>query len=406
MRLLHTLPILTALLPTLAGIGDAPALGREAQPPLRGVKLILAIDARSNLAGLRQMSAGLSTMEVVMRMCGIPAESIKIDPDDVTPESMLNAVRATRVDADEALLFYYVGHGATDRRYGHFLSPRGGQRKDLLRSRLRDEVLRKRAGLSIILTDCCSSSGTANYKVAGAPQFLEEFVEFMKDLFLRSRGLVDITAATYDPSSETGEYGWFHPASGGIFTSAMERSIFLNTGVNRRLLDTDGDGQVGWAEIFPLIVRDTERGFADYKRDVAAGRVRLTPDEATELARQQTQRPQAFSLGDVEQPRPVGRRGEFGAWIADNYGFGIVIVAVAPGSPASRIESLNGRATGGSGEFIPGDTIFEANGRRISNVSDFLSTLADVGPGGRLAVSGYDASTSWQTTYRAEVILR
>ena len=123
---------------------------------------------------------------------------------EVAPARLLAAVAALDVRPTDALLLYYAGHGAWADA-GAYLRPKGQvlPRADLL------AALRARgAGLTIVLTDCCSTyvGGTFLF----APPRVDP--DTVRDLFFRHRGLVDVTAAS------RGQVAVGDKALGGVFT--------------------------------------------------------------------------------------------------------------------------------------------------------------------------------------------
>jgi hypothetical protein len=86
---------------------------------------------------------------------------------DVTPDRLLGHCRGLRVGSEEAVLFYYSGHGGYHRNKGHFLALTHGPlyRRDVL-SALQEQ----RPRLIVLLTDCCSdyAGGAFQEEPAGA----------------------------------------------------------------------------------------------------------------------------------------------------------------------------------------------------------------------------------------------
>jgi hypothetical protein len=72
---------------------------------------------------------------------------------DVTPERVLNHYRDLAVSAQDALVFYYSGHGAFERSRGHLLTFVNG---DLPRSSVLEAMQKHRPRLAVVLSDCCA----------------------------------------------------------------------------------------------------------------------------------------------------------------------------------------------------------------------------------------------------------
>jgi hypothetical protein len=71
----------------------------------------------------------------------------------VRPDNVLKHYADLKLDADEALVFYYSGHGAYHASRGHFLAFTHGNlfRKDLLAA-----MQKHNPRLTVLLTDCCA----------------------------------------------------------------------------------------------------------------------------------------------------------------------------------------------------------------------------------------------------------
>jgi hypothetical protein len=193
---------------------------------------------------------------------------------DVTPENILDYYRHLKTEPNEALLFYYTGHGAVDQFRGHYLDL--DKRGRLYRSTLRAAMLQKNARLVAILTDSCANlTGNEGISPRGrkAPP-LNSFlaptpaktssagVSWKPDpvghgtgtvlwhLLFHHCGLVDINGAAM------GKLAYANRDLGGYFTATL--ADLLSEPVAR--FDTNGDHFVEWSEFFALLRRNTEHG--------------------------------------------------------------------------------------------------------------------------------------------------
>jgi hypothetical protein len=117
-------------------------------------------------------------------------------------------------DNGDTVLFYYNGHGGVvDGR--HVLTMKHG---DVARSLIESEIRKLNPRLALILTDCCSTfseQAAGSYGGAAAAN-----LRAMRKLFLRGRGVVNVTAA------ERGRSAWIFPSPiGGAFTRALAQGL-------------------------------------------------------------------------------------------------------------------------------------------------------------------------------------
>ncbi len=175
-----------------------------------------------------------------------------------TPQSVLTYYRNLKTGPSDAVVFFYSGHGATDRRRGHMLTLRWGT---LLRQDLRRAMTRQRPRLAVILTDCCADLTGLRRSVAEEELARTEMPllperaptrgggTVARQLFLQHRGLVDINAA------QTGKSASGTAQRGGFFTS----SLITLLSQPLEAIDVNRDRFVEWREFFPAVQRQTQR---------------------------------------------------------------------------------------------------------------------------------------------------
>ena len=140
---------------------------------------------------------------------------------DVNANAILAYYRDLKVGRDDALFFYYAGHGATDPGKGHFLALQELNAKPLLRADLLRAMQSHQPGLVVLMTDCCSNRFSLPGKTRrvyvdeGTAQTIQPV---LRCLLYQSRGIVDITA-----SSGNASYGDDH--DGGIFTRTFDKLV-------------------------------------------------------------------------------------------------------------------------------------------------------------------------------------
>jgi hypothetical protein len=250
-------------------------------PELRKLRALLVIDSSSNLAV--SVAHDRKTVETMLRSY-VPADRLTVDVIDgtkVTRENILKHYRDLKTGRDEALLFFYAGHGAFEREKGQVLQPQMGKTPVIPRADVRRAMEDRKPGLVVLLTDCCSTYLRARPKRLHRKANSEpQLHPVLRCLFFQHRGTVDITAA------EDGTASFGDDQHGGVFSNALVN--LLESDLKR--VDRDGDRFVTWKEFFPQVVRQTEKDFQDF-----AARARAAGEEVE----QKTQRPHSFALPEA-----------------------------------------------------------------------------------------------------------
>ncbi|MDB5306846.1 MAG: hypothetical protein JWO38_1048 [Gemmataceae bacterium] len=274
------------VLAALAALVTGGPPGRAADPPpARKLHVLLAIDTGSDLRA--SVLLDQERMERVFK-ANIPADRLAFQTltgSKLTSENVLAHYRGLKVGPDDALLFFYAGHGAKDPDKGNAFVPQLGKVPPVYRSDVREAMRKTGAGLVVLLTDCCSThSKLAGKPVYGAtrpvtPASATGIHPTIEHLFFRHRGVVDITAAA------DGEASWSDFKDGGVFTRTLGKQLLRPIAE----LDTDGDKFVSWKEFFPVLKKESEGTFRSW-----SARMRSAGADVD----QSTQRPTSFSLGE------------------------------------------------------------------------------------------------------------
>jgi hypothetical protein len=271
---------LSALVPAARATED-PARPNE----LKRVRALLVIDTESNLVD--SVKHDRENMRILLQE-HIPAERCKVDVLEgkkVTRQDILRYYRDLKTGPDEALLFFYAGHGCIDHDLGQCLQPQMAKTPLVPRAEVRKAMEQKGAGLVVLLTDCCSTRLKAKPKPNGRQTIKGvKLHPVLRCLFFQHRGTVDVTAAEDD----TGSFG--DDEHGGVFTGSL---VTLLEG-DLQTVDRNGDGFVSWKEFFPILARETEKNFRAFAERARAN---------NEAVGQKTQRPRSFALPDA----PVSR---------------------------------------------------------------------------------------------------
>jgi hypothetical protein len=219
---------------------------------------------------------------------------------EVTPKRILEEIRKLPVRPEDSLLVFFGGHGGQTRERKLFLLTRGGE---LPRSELLQAMDAKKAGLTVLLTDCCSNLIRRNGSrdIVDRPGVKVELRPVMRSLFFASRGKVDITAASDDKA-----YG--DDASGGLFTKALCElwKQDAETATSRKLVARLHKGEeqtVSWEEFFAGLKEDTEASFTKWRDKL--------PRSAVDQVSSKSQTPKQYSLAELvktETSTPAGTK--------------------------------------------------------------------------------------------------
>jgi len=269
--------IALGLLVTLGWCGGAAA--QTPPPELRKVHALLVIDTLSDLGESVKVDGERIDHLLSNMLPKDRAEILVLTGKDVNANAILSYFRGLKAGPDDALFFYYAGHGATDPQKGHFLALQELGTKPLLRADLRRAMQEHQPGLVVIMTDCCSTRFALPGKTRrvipdkGTARTIDPV---LRCLLYQSRGVVDITAASGNAS-----FGDDH--EGGIFTRTFAKLV--EEGIPRS--DANQDGFVTWPEFFSRLQSQTQGVFVTWAQHQRA---------RGEEVDQTVQKPHAFEL--------------------------------------------------------------------------------------------------------------
>lgn len=284
---------LLAALPVLGQTPPAPA--RTNLPELKKLQVLLAIDTNSALSD--SVDADRRNMETLLRK-HIPEERLELtvlQGEQLTRDGILQYFKNLKTSPDDAVLFFYAGHGKIDEQKKPYFAPQKGKVPTITRAEVRRAMSEKKPGLIILLSDCCSTENRLRLQGEDAAGKRERSLResalhpTLRCLFFQHRGVVDITAA----QEGTGSFG--HYKRGGVFTQALVK--LLDSDVKD--LDTNKDRFVTWKEFADQLTRKTEELFEQLCEQA---RERQKWDIKKE---QKNQRPQFYSLPDGPQTYAV-----------------------------------------------------------------------------------------------------
>ena len=190
-----------------------------------------------------------------------------LEGNEMTQKMELDHNRRLIVGENVTLVFYYTGHGGFYPEKGHLLAMRNYYNIDgkqwtkyatVDRKELLAAMSRHNPRAIIVLTDCCASTDVPVYSgvrlKAPNPAFKTNLKgqgkgEVFRDLFFRSQGVVNITAAmTGTPARGDRKKGGSH------FTVALTNLLRESP----QLFDDNGDKLVEWREFFPRLTTLTQ----------------------------------------------------------------------------------------------------------------------------------------------------
>src|SRR4051794_35077849 len=147
------------LLPLAALLALAPVARADDVPELKRLRALIVIDTKSNLA--ESVHEDGERIEKLLHD-NIPRSryTLKVlKGDDVSEAKILDFYKTLKTGPDEALFFFYAGHGAYDnaKKEPVFELKRADKVIGVLRRTVVQAMEAKGAGLNVILSDCCSS---------------------------------------------------------------------------------------------------------------------------------------------------------------------------------------------------------------------------------------------------------
>ena len=231
----------------------------------------------------------------------------------VTSDDILDYYKDLRVRSNDALFFYFSGHGGVDGD-GHFMRMTDGRK--LWRDEVREAMEDTGARLRVLLTDCCALAADPGARVRAV--FMPEGVarvEAFRHLFFRHRGTVDVNAC------KEGEEAWCDLENGGVCTDAF----LILLGWQNHMLDSENsrDQFVSWREFLGHLDDQTNTCFQELKK--------ANPGDI----RQREQRLEVYDdSADPVSTRIARSRYRFGINTFDRGGEGVLIGEVYRDSPA------------------------------------------------------------------------
>lgn len=340
---------------------------QERQPELKRLRVLMVIDTYApRLKEIVQRDK--QHMQKLLRE-GIPADRCTIDyleGKNAVPENITRYYTNLDVQPDEALLFFYVGHGGMTES-DHYLQIEGDSRSPhtfggaryykLRRKTIINAMRARRPGLAVMLTACCSTyiperpDNTLGSTPPIKGEAARQIKPLLRSLFFEHRGVVDITAAPPgEPALGVGSFGTF-------FTNNL---VKLAARDDLRRFGPK-DGFVTWKAFHKELKSDMNGAAMAFKRAqeqaMRDGKLkRVEPALDVQLAYD-------YQLaGESRVPRS---KWLFGVGVNEYRGRGLKVLNVLPNTPAAK-----------AGLQV-GDVLLSINGSRLETTYDFLRTVAN-----------------------------
>lgn len=214
--------------------------GLTAAAPGATLHVVIACDTRADDVGA-DMKVNASSLEDVVR-ANVTADALNVvkvadgPGERLDRDAVLAAIAALPVAPDDAVFFFYSGHGAFNPATDAFGRPYGtyavfsGSDSILYQIEVRRAVERRRPRLSVVVLDCCNALRPVNsppvvMAPVGGGGLPAETSELFTELFFRPGGTLVLE------SSAPGEYAFVEPArvspdggsfnQGSLFTGAF-----------------------------------------------------------------------------------------------------------------------------------------------------------------------------------------
>ena len=185
----------------------------------------------------------------MLQLLDVSPEIWQADERQIRPEHINKWVKHCRVDLEDTIFVYYSGHGHIDQKARHYLDlDVQNPAFSLLRSDLVKELSEKRCRLKMLITDTCSNEIQTLPRATSSATVVSRKRPYAEDLFLKHRGLLDMTAAS------PRQYAWGNNQIGGYFTAALIESFTAKS-------DTNKDRFLSWKEVFSATRDGTQKLF-------------------------------------------------------------------------------------------------------------------------------------------------
>lgn len=319
---------------------------------------------------------------------------VVLEGDDCNPTAIVQALNRLQLRPDDAVVFYFTGHGAYDNQNGQFLQiPRlekdGNVSREQLKNTIKGWVDARQIRLGVLMTDMCNLRKIIAVPLALAPGAAaaapgpEDDLPIFKALFVDSEGFVDVTSASTNEAAATYPkytFGGGHSADGSIYSTVFTDMLMSNSG-NRLSWDNFMRGLVA-----PRVRAEFQKNYPngiDLPDGVTTQRVQTVMIHSVASLRQGNQFPGKPEISRI--PRGID---VFGGAIEQGIYIPAIGVTVSPKLVSKnimgklllgvRIVSIDNNAPVNA-SWEAGDVIYSINGIEIGNIPRFKQLVANPG---------------------------
>ena len=277
--------------------------------------------------------------------------------EDVSEGRIKSMIRGKSINRDDAVLFYYGGHGAYSGDKKHILSLRNGKDR-IKRSEVMEELSKHNAALTVVITDTCFSSSREE-RAPSAPSAAAAFDvthPLFRRLFFQTDGMIDMNACSRGQVAITHRF----ERVGSIFTASLTNSLARHA--------QEEDASFGWNELVNEVSDLTARSFREHFPNGCN-----VPIEDDDFVTQKTQTPYVFTM-NIRQAAWSGNSGgnsltstRLGAEVTARDGK-VFVVSANQNGPAMRLKYGNDNRPW---HLDRNDQIVSINGQDIDCVNCF-----------------------------------
>jgi hypothetical protein len=243
-----------------------------AGPPVLAANLfvIIATDDRAPAIGEDMATNSKSMVRTIKQ--NVPrsrSQILKIQPAFMTPAAILGTIRSIEAAADDAILFYYSGHGGYDEtRQQTWLLLSQSPGTALFLGQIRQEIAAKNVRLGTIVVDCCSQLPPMLARGPIAPpemadQGTQQVSRLFQKLFFDQAGSVIVE------SSAPKEYAIVVPPlryrdGRGILRAHHFGALFTQSFTEAMSFDDLDEANIGWTQLCQQTQNSIDNRFGGY----------------------------------------------------------------------------------------------------------------------------------------------